>query len=533
MTERITLDADQPAEAFTADVPARRIRGLAIPANATATKAGRTWRFLPESVAFGARTPLLAYHDTTRPVGLLTSSRWTAERGLEVEFTVSKTPAGDEALQLAADGVLGLSVGIDVPTGGARQVGDEFRVSRAHAAEVSLTPCPAFAGSVIDSVALMADAPERTPAMPDDTLVTPAPAATVALDADALGAAIGRALMAQATPPGPVPVPVPATARVSEEAPYRFDGVGGRHGLVADALASSRGDGEATQRLNTFLAETFAVTTANVAGLNPPTNRPDLYRATPDVRRPLAGLISTGNLTDGTPFILPKFGSASGLVAPFVEGVEPTPGEFTATSQTITPGALAGKAEISRPVWDAGGNPKVDALVWNEMLAASAEAAEERVAAMLDGLALTPVAVSGTGAAVVDDVTAELTALQFQRRGNRFSSLALAEDLYTALVGAKDADGRKLLPVLGPTNADGTVDPGFGALRIGNATGIPAWGLNANSYLIVPSSVYQFISPPKKLIFDVHVRSVYIGLFQYAAEAVIRDADVIRLTYTA
>jgi hypothetical protein len=168
------------------------------------------------------------------------------------------------------------------------------------------------------------------------------------------------------------------------------------------------------------------------------------------------------------------------------------------------------------------------------MIAASSEAAEERIATLLDGLTLTPTNITGdTDVATVQEFTAMLAALQYERGGNRYSSLALAQDMYTGLINAVDADGRKLLPVLGATNADGTVRSDFGRVLIGNATGVPAWGLSDYSYLIVPTSVYQWLSPVQRLTFDIQVKSIYIGLFQYSAEACIRDSDVKRLTYAA
>ncbi|GAA3193980.1 hypothetical protein ACFO1B_03820 [Dactylosporangium siamense] len=536
MTERLVFDLDH-RETF-ADVPARRIRGLAIPLGATASKAGRVWRFLKDSVKFGTRTPLLAYHDATRPVGLLTLGEWT-DRGLEVEFAVSRTAAGNEALQLAHDGVVGLSVGIDVPEGGARLVGEELHVSTATAQEISLTPLPAFSGSRIDSVALSATPQEGIPVMPDCTDIPVAPV-TFNLDPAALGAAIAAGLKPAAPPTvdGPVPQPVPnaATTQVAEEAPYRFDGRGGRFGFVADAIASTRGDGEATQRINAFIGtvgETFAVTRANAAALNPTQNRPDLYVPPLRYNRPLAGLISTGTISDATPFTLPKFGAATNLVNPHVEGVEPSLASMNVTSQTITPGVLSGKAEINRELIDQGGSPQADAIVWQEMLAASAEAAEARIADLLDGLTLTPHPITGANAVLVDDLKGILIGLQFKRGGNRYRSLALDGYLYTALINAKDADNRPLLPMINPTNADGSATSSFGAVQIGNAVGVPAWALGSDqSYLMVPESVWQWTSPPQRLTFEIQVKSVFIGFFQYSAEAVIRDDDVLRLTHS-
>jgi hypothetical protein len=527
------LTFDTAAGLTFADTATRQISGVAIPAGATAQKGGRTWRFAKDSVKFGERTPLLLHHDVMRPVGKLTAGQWSDD-GLRVTFSVSKTSAGDEALQLAADGVLALSVGVDVPEGGARMVGEELHVSDALASEVSLTPLPAFAGSHITSVALAADANEGTAPVPDcNTTPGAVPPVTVNLDAAALGTAIGTAMKPPATMEGPTPQPVPQTAvtMTREELPYRFDGRGGKHGFVADAVASSQGDGEATSRLNTFLHEVF-VQRSDVTPLTPVQNRPDMFVGPLRYDRPLAGLVSTGSIADNTPFTVPKFGSTSNLVNPHVEGVEPTLANYSATSMTVTPGALSGKAELTRELWDARGNPQIDAIVWQEMLAASAEAAEERIANLLDAMTLTPVAIVGQDSSVVGGLTAELVRLQYTRGGNRYSSLALHEELYTGLVQAMDGDQRPMLPILGPTNATGTTEANFGAVRIGNATGVPAWGLNQYSYLLVPGSVWQWTSPAQRLTFDIQVKSVYIGLFQYSAEAVIRTSDVRRISYT-
>lgn len=527
--QRLTFDA-APGDTFS-DAETRTIRGLAIPADATAIKGGRNWKFKAKSVRFNARTPLLEYHDPARPVGRLTASTWN-ERGLNVTLAVSKTPAGDSALQLAADGILALSLGIDVLDGGARQVGEDFVVSKALATEISLTPVPAFVGSVLDSVSLSATEGTTVP----DTDTTEVAVVPATVDLATLTAAFSAAMQPAAAVPvqaGPTPVPVTGATFVSEAAPYRFDGIAGSHGFVADARDSSQGSGEAGERLSKFLTETFAVTQANVSTLNPVQHKPEMYVG--PLRwgnRPLAAAISTGSISNNIPFIFPKFSSAGNLVAPHVEGVEPTLATFTATSQTVTPKALSGKAELTREVFDAGGNPQVDALVWAEMLNAHTEAAEARIETMLAALTPTQIPVTGTDANAVDDLVSALVSLQYEKGGARFTSLVAHEELYLALANAKDSTGRKLLPVIGATNADGTRRADGGTIAVGGATAVPAYALTTSSYLIVPGSVWQWTSVPQKLTFDIAVASVFIGLFAYSAEAVSRDADVRELTYS-
>ena len=192
----------------------------------------------------------------------------------------------------------------------------------------------------------------------------------------------------------------------------------------------------------------FDIDTGNVANANPARNRPDMYVDQRKFTTPLYDAIHKGSLPDLTPFMFPKFNSASGLVADHVEGVEPTPGAFDMTSQTVTPSAMSGKVEITREVWDQGGNPQVSGLIWNKMVYAYYQALETKAVAILD--AATPTAIPLTAGAADDDLVNELESaiagLQFVAGGNTFNFGAAQQDLYKKLAAAVDSTGRKLLP---------------------------------------------------------------------------------------
>jgi hypothetical protein len=56
---------------------------------------------------------------------------------------------------------------------------------------------------------------------------------------------------------------------------------------------------------------------------------------------------------------------------------------------------------------------------------------------------------------LVGDLEAALAALQYVRGGFRMRDFFAQVDLYKKLIAAVDANGRKLLPILNPTNANG------------------------------------------------------------------------------
>lgn len=335
-----------------------------------------------------------------------------------------------------------------------------------------------------------------------------------------------------------------AKTNAREPIPYRFDREGNltagvQYDFSRDIIAGSNGDGEALARATKFVQAMrhqftygparaqFDVDTTDVAGLNPNRNRPDMYVDQKDFTYPIWDAISKGTLSDQTPFVLPKFNTASGLVADHVQGVEPTPGAFTATSQTITPSALSGKVEITREAWDQGGNPQLSGIIWRQMVKSWFEGLEAAAVAMLD--ALSPTQITLTTAAINDDLVREIenafASLQFIRGGFRFRDLFLQVDLYKALVDAVDADGRKLLPRIGPVNANGTVSDFFADLDIGGLRGRPAWALAASgtvaasSYLFDRNDVHGWATAPQRLEFQYRVAYVDVAIWGYKALA--------------
>ena len=587
----LIMSAAPTTQAFKVDASKRQITGLVVPyGGARAFSKGNVYEFTKGTIAIPAdptRVKMYVNHDDAQAIGHLASFDDT-DAGLVATFQLDRSDEATRALQKAEDRVWdGLSGGFR--QGGKFQAKDgvQFAV-QAPLGEVSLCPSPAFDDARVSAVALSADTEGNIPMT--DTTVTPA--ATQATAPQSAGATQtppppGTTGQVQLSEPqtqqapqfaaevtaainagfnniasqllaGPQREFVSATGaagaaaqfQVREELPYRFNGsTAGAHCFTDDLRDSWMGSHEAKARLGTFLEEAheqFAVTTGNVAGFNPAQNRPELYVSSLQFMRPLWDMVSNGTIDNITPFTVPKFGTATGLVGPHTQGTEPTPGGFTATVQTVTPIAISGKVEINREVWDQGGNPQTDTIVWGEMQNAYWEAAETRIATLLNGIAAAnlysgaEVNLAGAVDGPLDTALTNLLAdLQFVRGGNRYTGWAADAQLYKALVGAKDSSGRKLYPLLGPTNANGQVEPRLSSVAVGGQTVRPAWALSQgiianaqNSYAVVPTSVWAWLSAPKRFTFEYQVKSIDMAVWGYAASASLRDSDVIRIDYT-
>lgn len=543
----LVTEAIGGGEVFAVDHEARTIRGRAMPYGVVGVKGGQRFMFAKGAITYTdpKRVKLYVNHDKNHAVGFMAEIIET-DQGLDYVAKIARGARGDEALSMADDGVWdGASIG---PHEGVKFA---LRDGVYHAVnyplrEISLTPQPVFDDARVSAVS-MSHLTEKGSTMPDDNPTPEASSAQPAnLDFDALSTNLATAIkdgFANVTfPQREVTDPATASFEVHEPSPYRFDGIAGAHSFSDDLRSYASGhDPEARQRIDTFMVEAwesqFAVTAANVSSLNVTKNRPDLFVPNLAYTRPLWDLVTNGVVDDKTPFTIPKFNSASGLVGAHTEGVEPTPGAFTATAQTITPSPMSGKVEIVREVWDQGGEPKADAIIWAEMLNGYFEAIEAKIATALAAVATAEINLaSAVDAALILAMTNTLVDLQYVRGGNRYTALALDGMLGKALVNAKDTAGRNILPVLGPTNATGTTEPGFDGVQIGNLRGRFAWALGATnaskSYLFVPSSVYAWASAPRKFTFEYRVSAVDLAIWGYSAAAVTRDSDVKPIDYT-
>lgn len=536
------LDGGGTNLTFQVDTARRRIRGLLVPFGEPTHVAGmdgKRYRFSAGVLSWPAdvsRHKLRIQHQRGTDTAYAVELREVPE-GLWGEFAVARGAEGDKALQMAEDRVWdGFSIGLRDGAQAKRAKDGVYDFTAAELAETSLTPDPAFSSARVAAVAL--EAPQGEEPVMGDENTTENAQPVLGFSAEDLARALAEHL----------PQPVSPTEPLIEvnEQPYAFDARRGAfhpgdHEFSSDVFALARGDREAESRVMDFIRTQFDVDTADVTSVNPNRQRPDLYVDRREYNYPLWSKVNKGSLSDGTPFVFPKFNSLSTLVSAHTQGTEPSDGTFTATSQTVTPTALSGKVKITREVFDAGGSPQVSGLIWSKMQAEYFRALENSVPTALAAAAASITDITLTTAAVDSALVSQLLGafadLQFVAGGFSMDTLALHIDLYKALAAAKDTTGRALLPYLNPTNAAGLSRGRFASLDIQGVEGIPAWALGAtsgsssNSWLFDSGSVHGWASAPQRLDFNIEVANVYLGVWGYKAVAISDFAGVRQVTY--
>ena len=165
----------------------REITAIAVPWNTFATVSdGTEVMFKPGSLPVDGKAPrVFMYHDAAKPVGIV-SERVDTGTEMLASMKISRTLLGDEALVLAADGVMDVSVGVN-PIEFEYDEKDRMIVSKGEWLELSLVPIPAFAGATITDVAASAAQPDTQPTQPTkETQVDATPAKAEVVEAAAV-----------------------------------------------------------------------------------------------------------------------------------------------------------------------------------------------------------------------------------------------------------------------------------------------------------------------------------------------------------
>jgi phage head maturation protease len=587
----VTLAFGPGAVEFRTDTEKRTVSGLLLPFNVP-TSDGRRIRFAEGSVTWQKAAVSRIKLDREHDLGQLLGSATKVDSdtpGVSAAFKVARTPAGDEALALAADGALdGLSAVVRITDAIPDPVHEGGTlVTAATLVRATLTADPAFDDARLSAVALTSEGTAMTTAPPEPQAPA-APAAaseafTAAVEAftaaiDRLGAPqgrevqpAGRALGMQVTEPAVYSFAAGHGPSLIRDVYHRRNGTAQQ---VADADARLRKfeaqQQEAAARVEAFALnggdlQSFATVNRTVGStVIPPGYRPELYVPQLFQGRPLADLMASGTITDATPFTVPRFASATGGAAAHTEGTNPTDGTLTLGSAiTVTPGAVSGRFRITREIIDAA-NPAIDAIASAAMREAYSQNTEATVYTLLNGAS----GVGGTitsgfvpsGAAVfaqaaggsvgsnADEGALLVAALRQQivdfpfRRFARPDRLVLSQEATRALAAANDSTGRPLLPRLGAMNASGAVSVLDQAFDIDGLAGVPAWSITANTAADFDTAMWNSMdawvweSPLLTFRYEevAGPANIDVALFGYFAAAILRPSgfSAIRLTVT-
>lgn len=165
MTQQASAPLREPVELRSAqvadvDFEQRRITLIAVPYGEETVVEYRG-QLLRESVEPGAfegietrsrQVTANRDHDYGRTIGKAVEFRTADPAGLVAEIQVSRTPLGDETLQLAADGVLKASVGMLVRRSDQTIRDGLRRIHRAFLDHIALLPNPAYQGASVLAV---------------------------------------------------------------------------------------------------------------------------------------------------------------------------------------------------------------------------------------------------------------------------------------------------------------------------------------------------------------------------------------------
>ena len=151
---RLTAQSVSIDAAASDGTPTRTITGIAVPYGVAATVSdGTEVIFERGSLPVDGKAPrLFLNHSSESAIGIVTA-RYDDEEGMMFTAKISKTAQGDDALQLALDGVLdSVSVGVN-PTKTRANKNGSITVLAADWIELSMVPVPAFAGAIITDIA--------------------------------------------------------------------------------------------------------------------------------------------------------------------------------------------------------------------------------------------------------------------------------------------------------------------------------------------------------------------------------------------
>ena len=455
--------------------PRRTVEGVAVEYNVDAVVSdGTLVRFLPGSLPVdGAAPKFIRDHDLSQPLGIVAERVDTTE-GMLFSARISETRAGDEALTLAADGVLdAVSVGVEPIDYSFDKKSGAMVIKKARWRELSLLAFGAFPGARVASVAAAEPEQEPTEQVEETTVeITNTPAET----APAVEASIPTQ-------------PIFASARREQRLPS-----------MSEYIASYVAGGDSFMNMNQAIrAAAGDQIVSNVPGIIP----------TPIVSPVFDGLVALRPIVElfGAR-TMPRAGAT--FIRPYIDthlSVAQQSTQLTAVSATtqviedrvVSKLTFAGQQTLSEQVIDWSDPAAIDIVV-QDFVSQYADATDNYAADQL--LA----GVTQASAANVDftDPDAVVAAIYAGAKTIAASSnvfpdaICVSMDVWQQLGSVYDTTGRPLFSTLNPTNAPGTMN------AVGTVGNILGLRLVADKNFAAKTCILAVANPRSKAGFEVY-----------------------------
>ena len=460
-------------DAATEDGPKRTITGIALPYNTEATvSGGQTVSFLPGSLPTEGKAPkLYMSHDSTQAIGLVTE-RTDDDEAMYFTAKVSTTALGDEALILAADGVLdSVSVGVN-PTKFSFNEDGVMIVEAADWMELSLVPQPAFAGATITDVAASIptseddlsnntetapDEPEPTESEETEVSETPVPEVIEA-----------SALFAQPKRKFDLPTPGEYLAAMH---------IGG---TTFDNVAAAARDYVASKQ-SAFQFAAGDVLTTDTPGLLPVPVLGPVFANLNQAIRPVVAAVGARAYPDGgtqKTFIRPTWTTHTSVATQSTELSAVSATTPVIASNVVSKTTLAGQVTLSLQDVDFTSPGSMDIII-NDLMGQYMQASDNLAA---DGLVAGAAASGATWTVTANDPSSLISAIYTSAYNILLASNFLPDHIFVspnvwqALGAQLDVDKRPVFPYVGAAGLMGV--NGMGSADITVANTFNPFGLN-------------------------------------------------------
>ena len=425
-----------PMTITAADSNTRTVTGRIVTWNEEGnTSAGRTV-FKPNSITLGKNVKLLWEHRLERPLGKLISAEIT-DQGIEAQFKVAGTIAGDDYLTEAAEGLRdGLSVGVKVDSWNNED--GVMTIDAAKLIEVSAVTEPAISSARVAEVAASEGGEDKNsePAPADSDKPTEGEQVS---DTTAPAPAVEEAVEAAKVAPA-------VTAAFYTKPRVNLNVTAGQYALAQ--VRAAQGDADSRD----LIAALDAATTTENIGVVPPTYLRDLIGII-DASMPFADSIEQGVLpATGMKFYRPVLGTQA-TTAQTAEAVELDSTDTTITSLEVNVVKIGGANKISVELLERSDPAYLDVLL-RELAASWAQKADAYAFAQATASAGT--STGGTLVAAIADAIADSYAI-VRKTPNRY----LADTgNFATLLSAVDGNDRPLFAAAAPQNAAGLITQG-------------------------------------------------------------------------